>query len=48
MVSAAMIVAAFLLWRANRAHPVEPEEAVSEHAAFGSEPLAFDSEPMAA
>ena len=48
VVSAAMIVAAFMLWRANRAQPVEPEEAVSEHAAFGSEPVAFDPEPMAA
>ena len=28
--------AAFLLWRANRAQPVEPEETVSEHPAFGT------------
>ena len=28
-------IAAFLLWRANRAQPVEPEETVSEHPAFG-------------
>ena len=26
---------AFLLWRANRAKPIEPEETVSEHPAFG-------------
>ena len=36
VVSVAMVVAAFLLWRANRAQPVEPEEAVSEHPAFGT------------
>ena len=29
-------IAAFLLWRANRAQPVEPEETVSEHPAFGA------------
>jgi len=36
VVSVALLVAAFLLWRANRAHPVEPDEAVSQHPAFGT------------
>jgi hypothetical protein len=31
-----MVVASALLWRANRAQPTEPDEAVSEHPAFGS------------
>src|SRR4051812_40714814 len=35
VVSVVMMFAAFLLWRANRAKPIEPEETVSEHAAFG-------------
>jgi inorganic phosphate transporter, PiT family len=35
VVSVVMVIAAFLLWRANRAKPIEPEEAVSEHPAFG-------------
>jgi inorganic phosphate transporter, PiT family len=35
VVSAAMAVAAILLWRANRAKPIEPDEAVSENPAFG-------------
>jgi PiT family inorganic phosphate transporter len=35
VVSAAMVVASFLLWRANRAKPIEPEETVSENPAFG-------------
>ena len=33
-----MVVAAFLLWRANRAQPTEPDEAVSENPAFGPAP----------
>jgi PiT family inorganic phosphate transporter len=45
VVSAAMLVAACLLWRANRAAPVEPEEAVSAHATSG--PLA-KPQPVAA
>jgi PiT family inorganic phosphate transporter len=36
VVSVAMLIAAFLLWRANRAQPVEPEETVSQHPAFAS------------
>ena len=35
VVSVAIVFAAFLLWRANRARPVEPEETVSENPAFG-------------
>ena len=35
VVSVAMVFAAFLLWRANRAKPIEPEETVSENPAFG-------------
>jgi PiT family inorganic phosphate transporter len=42
VVSVAMIVAAFLLWRANRARAVAPEETISENPAFGpaSHPVA--------
>jgi PiT family inorganic phosphate transporter len=35
VVSAAMVIAAVLLYRANRAQPTGPEEAVSENPAFG-------------
>ena len=35
VVSVVMVIAAFLLWRANRAKPIEPEETVSENPAFG-------------
>jgi PiT family inorganic phosphate transporter len=35
VVSAAMIVGAFLLWRANHARAVEPDETISENPAFG-------------
>jgi PiT family inorganic phosphate transporter len=35
VVSVAMIIAAFLLWRANRAQPVEPEETVTRQPALG-------------
>ncbi len=35
VVSAVMVVVAVLLWRANRAQPTEPDEAVSENPAFG-------------
>ena len=35
VVSVVMVFAAFLLWRANRAKPIEPEETVSENPAFG-------------
>jgi inorganic phosphate transporter, PiT family len=35
VVSVVMVFAAFLLWRANRAKPVEPEETVSARPAFG-------------
>jgi hypothetical protein len=35
VVSVAMVVGAFLLWRANHAKAVEPEETISEHPAFG-------------
>jgi PiT family inorganic phosphate transporter len=38
VVSVAMVVGAFLLWRANRAKPIEPEETISEHPAFGQAP----------
>jgi PiT family inorganic phosphate transporter len=40
VVSVAMLLAAFLLWRANRAQPVEPEETVSAHPAFDTVPAA--------
>jgi PiT family inorganic phosphate transporter len=36
VVGAAAIVAAFLLWRANRAKAVAPEETISENPAFGT------------
>jgi PiT family inorganic phosphate transporter len=39
VVSAAMVVAAVLLWRANRAQPVEPEESVSAHPTFDTRPV---------
>ena len=32
LVAAALIVGCALLWRANRAQPIDPEETVSEHA----------------
>ncbi|HEY7620108.1 MAG TPA: inorganic phosphate transporter [Solirubrobacteraceae bacterium] len=38
VVSVAMVVGALLLWRANRAKPIEPEETISEHPAFGQAP----------
>ena len=44
-VSVLMIFGAFLLWRANRAKPIDPEEAVSADAPFG--PTA-QPEPVAA
>ena len=40
VVSVAMLIAAFLLWRANRDQPVEPEETVSAHPAFATMPVA--------
>jgi PiT family inorganic phosphate transporter len=45
VVSVAMVVGAFLLWRANRAQPVEPAESISEHPTFGPAPV---HEPIAA
>src|SRR3954453_2152388 len=39
VVSIAMVIAALLLWRANRAHPVAPEETVSAPAAFETTPV---------
>ena len=39
VVSIAMLIAAYLLWRANRAHPVAPDETVSEHPAFDTMPV---------
>jgi inorganic phosphate transporter, PiT family len=38
VVSAAMVIAAVLLYRANRAKPTEPEEAISDDPAFGPAP----------
>ena len=38
VVSIAMVVGAFLLWRANRAQPVEPEESISDNPTFGGAP----------
>ena len=38
VVCAILAVACFLLWRANKAHAVAPEETISEHAAFGEAP----------
>jgi PiT family inorganic phosphate transporter len=40
VVSVAMIIAAFLLWRANRAQPVEPEETVTAPLTHGTMPVA--------
>ena len=40
VVSVAMVIAAVVLWRANRAQPVEPEATVSQHPAFGTSPVA--------
>jgi PiT family inorganic phosphate transporter len=45
VISAAMAIAAALLWRANRAKPTEPEESISERPAFGP---AAQPEPVAA
>jgi PiT family inorganic phosphate transporter len=39
VVSVAMVIAAFLLWRANRAQPVEPEETVTAHPALATTPV---------
>ena len=36
VVAVALVIASILLWRANRSTPVEPEETVSAHAAFGA------------
>jgi PiT family inorganic phosphate transporter len=35
VVSVAMVIGAILLWRANRAQPIEPDETISEDPAFG-------------
>ena len=40
VVSVILAVACFLLWRANKAHAVQPEETLSEHPTFGEEPAA--------
>ena len=40
VVSVAMGIAAFLLWRANRAQLVDPGETVSQQPAFATEPVA--------
>jgi PiT family inorganic phosphate transporter len=37
IVAAAAVVAASLLWRANRAQPIDPEDTVSQHPVFGRE-----------
>jgi PiT family inorganic phosphate transporter len=46
VVTVLLLIAAVLLWRANRATPVEPEETISEHPAFGR--AAREPEPVAA
>jgi PiT family inorganic phosphate transporter len=38
VVSVILAVACFMLWRANRAQAVEPEETISEHPTFGEAP----------
>jgi inorganic phosphate transporter, PiT family len=38
VVSVGMVIGAFLLWRANRARPIEPDETISEHPTFGRAP----------
>jgi len=40
VVSVAMLIAALLLWRANRTQRVEPEETVSAHPTFDTMPVA--------
>ena len=40
VVSVALVIGCYMLWRANRAKPVEPEETVSEHPTFGAAPRA--------
>ena len=40
VIAVAMIIGASLLWRANRAQPVEPEETVTELPAVASRPVA--------
>ena len=45
VVSVILGVACFLLWRANKAQAVEPEETISEHPTFGDAPA---PEPVAA
>jgi PiT family inorganic phosphate transporter len=41
VVSVLMVIGAFMLWRANRAKPVTPDETISQEPAFGpaSEPV---------
>jgi inorganic phosphate transporter, PiT family len=38
VVSVALVIGCYMLWRANRAKPVEPEETVSQHPTFGAAP----------
>jgi hypothetical protein len=40
VIAVAMIIGASLLWSANRAQPVEPQETVTEQPAVGSRPVA--------
>jgi hypothetical protein len=39
VVSAALATGCFLLWRANRATNVEPDETISQNPTFGSAPV---------
>jgi inorganic phosphate transporter, PiT family len=45
IVSVALVIGCVLLWRANRAKPIEPAETVSEHPTFGA---STRREPVAA
>ncbi len=46
VVSVAMVIGAFFLWRANRAKAIEPDETISSDPAFGPAPAV--QEPVAA
>ncbi len=48
VIGAALAVACFLLWRANRAQHVEPEETISENPTFGPAPVQRERELVTA
>jgi hypothetical protein len=48
VVCIALAIGGFLLWRANKAQSVQPEETVSERPSFGPRAAAAPAEPVAA